>query len=101
VGIFHYFQFKPKPQRKEELAVGVSRRERENRMKGRRRAGELKITHHPSIYTPNLNPTLHRKRGKNLWTPVGIVSTAQAYSYVNFAVSVSTVAVLTGGAVLH
>ncbi|CAK6957351.1 hypothetical protein F2P81_011509 [Scomber scombrus] len=42
-----------------------------------------------------------RKRGKNLWTPVGIASTTQAYSYANFAVSVSTVAVLTGGAVVH
>lgn len=33
--------------------------------------------------------------------PVGIASTTQAYAYANFAVSVSTVAVLTGGAVVR
>lgn len=51
---------------------------------------------------PHLNPTpLTEREGKNLWTPVGIASTTQAYSYANFAVSVSTVAVLTGGAVVR
>lgn len=34
-------------------------------------------------------------------TPVGIASTTQVHSYANFAVSVSTVAVLTGGAVVR
>lgn len=75
--------------------------ERENRMKGRRKAGEPKINHHPPHLPPPSTPPSHRKRGKNLWTPVGIASTTQAYSYANFAVSVSTVAVLTGGAVVR
>lgn len=71
-------------------------------MKGRRKARGLKITHHPSVYTPPTStPPSRRKRGKNPWTPVGIASTTQAYSYANFAVSVSTVAVLTGGAVVR
>lgn len=73
-------------------------------MKGRRRAGDLKITHHPSIYSPlptSTPPLSQKEREKNLWTPVGIASTTQAYSYANFAVSVSTVAVLTGGAVVR
>lgn len=68
---------------------------REKRMKGRRKAGESKITS-PSTFTP---PPSHRKREGNMQTPVRIGSTTQAYSYANFAVSVSTVAVLTGGAV--
>lgn len=76
------------------------RRERGDMMKGRRRAGELKITHHPSIYTPHPQTHPPQKKGKNLWTPIGMASTTQAYAYANSAVSVSTVAVLTGGAVL-
>ena len=101
VCIFHYFQFNTKPQRKESWQSEKRTVERENRMKGTRKAGEPKINHHPPHLPPPSTPPSHRKRGKNLWTPVGIASTTQAYSYANFAVSVSTVAVLTGGAVVR
>ena len=105
VCIFHYFQFITKPQRKEQLAVGEGRTgERENRMKGRGKAGEPKIS--PPQPSPHLHPhpqphPSHRKRGKNLRTPAWVASTTQPYSYANSAVSVSTVGVLTGGAVLR
>ncbi|KAF0036197.1 hypothetical protein F2P81_011509 [Scophthalmus maximus] len=94
-----------KPQRKER--VGSQRTEQERGRTGRKEERKEKggrTKNKPptptTIYTATLNPTLSQKgREKNLRTPVGIASTTQAYSYANFAVSVSTVAVLTGRAV--
>lgn len=89
------------PREKRNWQSARSTGERENRMKGKRKARELKITQHTPIYTTTLNSTLSQKGRENLRTPVGIASTTQAYSYANSAVSVSTVAVLTGGAVVR
>lgn len=86
-------------------------KERRNRMKGRREAERTKnnitpttTTYSTCLQPPPFTPPLHKKRvggGLDIRTPVRIASTTQAYSYANLAVSVSAVAVLTGGAVLR
>lgn len=91
VRIFRYFQFKTTLQRKEELSVRG-----ENGKKWRGKTGEASITLSLPTHI-NIAPLNSQKKRGNIRTR--IASTTQAHSYANFAVSVSTFAVLTEGVV--
>lgn len=76
-----YFRFSATLQREDVLAVRL-----EKRIKGIRKVGHT--------------PTHLAERG-NIQNPFRIACTTQSSSYANFAVSMSTVAVLTEGAVVQ
>lgn len=100
VGIFHYLRFNSKPQRKEGLAVWERNREEAEQSERKQKSRRTKNNTPPHSFSPQPHPLIQRE-GTGFGFLSGIASTTQAFSYANSAVSVSTVAVLTEGAVVH